>query len=86
MTAATYAAVPELPDADRLAIVQQQIRQLAIELYSFEAATTALPLDDPQLPKMAESVKRSRAIIAGYRAIESDLIGRLNGDMAQRHP
>lgn len=77
----TYAAVSELPDAARLAIVQEQIKQLAIELYKYEAATRALPLDDAQLPQMAANVARSRAILAGYRLIEAELIGRLNASV-----
>lgn len=77
-TAPSFAVVPDLPDAARLAIVQEQIRGLAIELYKYEAATRALPLDDAQLPQMAANVTRSRAILAGYRAIEAELIERLN--------
>jgi len=85
-TAPHYAAVPELPDAHRLAIVQEQIQQLAIELYKYEAATTALPVGDAQLPQMAANVKRTREILAGYRAIESELIGRLDSTIASATP
>lgn len=77
-TAPAFAVVPELPDAGRLAIVQEQIRGLAIKLYEYEAATRALPVDDAQLPQMAVNVARTGAILAGYRAIEAELIERLN--------
>jgi hypothetical protein len=76
---APHYAVPELPDAHRLTIVQEQIQQLVIELYKFEAATRALSIGDAQLPVMAANVKRTREILAGYRAIEGELIEKLNG-------
>jgi len=77
-TPPTYAAVPDLLDAERLIIIQAQIEQLRIEAFQLEAAVAALPIDDPKLKELAANLKRTRAILAGYRAQEAALIGQLN--------
>jgi len=77
-----HAAVPDLADADRLAIVQQQIAQLLIEAYQLEAAVAALPIDDPQLKEYAGKLKRSTAILTGYRTQESALLAQLTAAAA----
>jgi len=77
-TPPTYAAVPDLLDAERLIIVQAQIEALRIEAYQLEAAVAALPIDDPKLKELAANLKRARSILAGYRAQEAVLIVALN--------
>ena len=73
----TYAAVPELLDAHRLAIVQAQIEQAQIEAYQLGAFVAALPAGDPQRKDMDAKLKRTRAILAGYRAQEAELLKQL---------
>jgi len=81
MTTPTHAAIPDLLDAHRLAIAQAQIEQLLIEEYQLGAAVAALPIDDPKLKELAANLKRSRAILAGYRTQEAGLLAALNSGM-----
>ena len=73
----TYTAVPDLLDAHRLAIVQAQIEQLQIEVYHLEAGLLALPPTDPKAKELGAALKRSGAILAGYRKIETELLKQL---------
>lgn len=78
-TAPTYAAVPDLLDEERLAIVQAQIKQLLPQIYAFEAAVTALPKEAKQRKEFGAELAHTRKALAGYRAIEAELIERMNG-------
>ena len=74
----THAAVPDLLDVERLAIVQQQLAQLLVETYQLEAASAALPKDHPKAKAYRTELAHARATLAGYRAQEAALIERLN--------
>jgi hypothetical protein len=76
--ATARAAIPELRDELRLAIIQEQITGLLVQAYQFEAALVALPAGDGQAQAIGASLERTRAILAGYRAQEAALLAVLS--------
>lgn len=77
-----YSAVPDLSDAERLLVVQQQIQGTRVRVYQIEAALLALDPDDGQVPGFRDELGRHGGILARYRAIEAELLERLNSGTA----
>lgn len=73
-----YSAVPDLTDAERLAIVQGQIQGTRVRVYQIEAALIALDPDDPQVPGFRDELARLGGIQSRYKKLEAELLERLN--------
>lgn len=85
-TAPPKSAISELTDDERLAIVQEQIQVLLFQCYQLQAAVLAIPKGKGKSKEFEENLKLTSSTLAGYRAIEAELIGRLNSTIASATP